>query len=192
MSHTCIKCGADLIIGVNCTKYQISTSHYNCQSCRRIYNRERQRKWSHRTGRQQPMNENRECAAFLGVHVAERVLSCVFKNVERLLYGTPGYDFICGRGYKIDVKSSCRYHFEKIADRWIFSIRKNRIADHFLCLAFDNRESLNPTHLWLIAAEDINDHVSASISETRLDKWNEYELDINKVSTCCNILKEAF
>ena len=53
----------------------------------------------------QPFNGNRDCTLFLGVHVAERVLSKVFKDVERMPMNNPGYDFICGGGYKIDVKS---------------------------------------------------------------------------------------
>ena len=135
------------------------------------------------------MSDNKDCAAFLGVYVAERVLSHVFKHVQRMPNNNPGYDFICGRGYKIDVKSSCCYHSKTQADRWAFKIRKNQIAEYFLCLAFDNRESLNPEHIWLIPAENISDHENTSISIMRLDKWSEYELDIDRVSTCCNILR---
>ena len=50
---------------------------------------------------------NTACSLFLGVHVAERVLSHVFKQVKRMPNGNVGYDFTCARGRKIDVKSAC-------------------------------------------------------------------------------------
>ena len=136
------------------------------------------------------MGKNRECASFLGVYVAERILSHVFKHVERMPYGNPGFDFICGGGYEIDVKASCRFHRkEGQSDRWLFTVHKNKIAKYFLCLAFDNRNDLNPEHIWLIPAKNINDHVCVAISETTVSKWDEYRLDINKVVSCCNIMK---
>jgi hypothetical protein len=54
-----------------------------------------------------PLNENRDCSQYLGIHIAERVLSNIFENVKRLPLHNHGYDFICNKGYKIDVKSAC-------------------------------------------------------------------------------------
>ena len=202
MTHNCIKCGAPLIVGENITQYRIDNWTYICRVCssertrehrqshRKQY-QEHQREYNHSTGKTQPMSENRECSSFLGVYVAERVLSHVFKNVERMPMNNPGFDFICVGGHKIDVKSMCRFVHENWADRWVFHINKNQIAEYFLMLAFDNRESLNPEHIWLIPADKINDHVSISISESTLSKWDEYALDVSKVSACCNIIKEA-
>ena len=136
------------------------------------------------------MNENRACSQFLGVYVAEQVLSHVFKNVEQMLINTPGYDFICGKGYKVDVKSSCRSSCGTFADRWIFHIDKNQIADYFLMAAFDNRNDLNPEHIWLIPSGEINDHVSISVSESTLHKWEQYEIGIDEVVLCCDEIKE--
>ena len=185
MIHNCIKCGAPLIVGENTTQCKIDSHQHVCRSCTREYQQEHY----HRIGRCQPMSENRDCSSFLGVHVAERVLSHVFKHVKKMPYGNPGYDFICGGGYKIDVKSSCRHVRKNWADQWGFHIDKNTIADYFLLLAFDNRENLNPEHIWLISGCDINDHVGVGISETALAKWDQYKLDIDKVSACCNMLK---
>jgi len=133
-----------------------------------------------------PFNENRECPVFLGVHVAERVLSHIFKNVEKMPYGHPGYDFICNRGKKIDVKSSC---LRKKVEVWSFHIERNTTADYFLCMAFDNRKDLNPMHIWLIPGSKLSHLVAAAIRPNTTSRWNEYELDISKVITCCDVLK---
>jgi hypothetical protein len=87
------------------------------------------------------------------------------------------------------VKSSCRRHGKCAACNWQFIIKKNPIAEYFLCLAFDNRDDLNPEHVWLIPASDVNDRVSISISETTLAKWDQYKLDVGKVSVCCAAIK---
>ena len=185
MAHKCIKCGVPLIVGENIVQYNIDNYQYICRSCAT----KQEREILHRTGVYKPMSENKTCTAFLGIHVAERVLRHVFKDVEVMSNNNPGYDFICGGGYKIDVKSSCRHVRKDWADMWTFHIKKNQIAEYFLCLAFDNREDLNPEHIWLISSDKINDHVSVSISETTLARWDQYKLDINKVSACCNILR---
>ena len=97
----------------------------------------------------------------------------------------PGYDFICNRGKKIDVKSSCI----RRGNTWIFRINYNTIADYFLCLAFDNRADLNPMHIWLLPS-NITSHLSgASIGFSTISKWDEYRLDISKVSMCCDLMR---
>ena len=100
------------------------------------------------------MENNKSCSQYLGIHIAERILSHIFHNVEQMPYNNPGYDLICGNGYKIDVKSVC--HVKDIPNKWNFPIRRNKIPDYFLCLAFDNREDLNPKHIWLIPGHIIN------------------------------------
>jgi hypothetical protein len=87
-------------------------------------------------------NENKDCPQYLGIHVAERVLSNVFKDVERMPMNNRGYDIICNHNKKIDVKSSC----QREIGGWMFNIKRNVTADYFLCIAFDNREDLNPVH----------------------------------------------
>lgn len=134
--------------------------------------------------------ENRDCGVFLGVHVAERVLSKVFKGVERMPYHNRGFDFICSRGKKIDVKSAT-YSTRNGSVRWQFYIRKNTIADFFLCIAFDNRDELTPLHMWLLPGDVVNDKSKASITNTALDKWDEYRIPIDKTVECCNEMKQG-
>jgi len=130
---------------------------------------------------ERPYNENKECASYLGVHIAERVLSYVFKDVEKMPYGNPGFDFICSRDKRIDVKSSCLHK----DSGWKFHIRRNTTPDYFLCLAFDNREDLNPLYAWLIPGNVVNHLTSTSISPNTVSRWSEYALDISKISDCC-------
>ncbi len=133
-----------------------------------------------------PMSENRSCPLYLGVHVAERVLAKVFNDVAVMPHGNPGYDFICGKGYKIDVKSSC---YRK-TNNWTFCINRNSAADYFLCVAFDNRDNLNPLHIWLIPGHAINTQLCATIRPKTLDKWSIYELDkLDDITTCCNVIR---
>lgn len=213
--HVCRVCGTLLVIGKNVTQYRIDTSKYICQSCNRDYQREYQRKhreyqreyqrdyrqkhrgqnreylrdYMHRTGRNQPMSKKRDCPAFLGIHVAERVLSHIFKNVTRMPYNNPGYDFVCNNGFLVDAKAACRGHHLHRSDNWTFHIHKNQIAQYFICLAFNNREDLTPEHIWLIPAGDINDKVGVSIADSRIDRWSRYELPINQVVSCCDTIR---
>ena len=146
-----------------------------------------QRKYN--KGASNPMSEDEHCSSYLGVHVAEQVLSKVFKDVQIKPYGHKGYDFICGRGYKVDIKSGCKHKRDDRSNIWTFSIKKNTTPDYFLCLAFDNRKDLNPEYIWLIKGSLVNDKQLISISESTINKWDEYKLDIDKVISCCNTLK---
>jgi hypothetical protein len=147
---------------------------------------------STRTKRKQgilPMSKNRSCSSFLGCHVAEQVLSKTFKNVELMPPNNPGYDFICNHGMKIDVKSSCIHNQKGCSPYWQFNIKKNKIADYFLCIAFDNRIDLNPLHLWLIPGNTLNHSSSARIALSTILKWIEFELDAVNVVKCCDSMK---
>jgi hypothetical protein len=137
----------------------------------------------------------KESSFYLGVHVSERALSNFFDHIERMPMGNPGYDFLCGRGHKIDVKSSC-LHRPNCKDhpgtaRWTFSIFRNRVADYFLCLAFDNIDDLNPQHVWLIPGNIINNKSKVSITNSArsLPKWSVYERPLDRVLACCETMK---
>ena len=132
---------------------------------------------------------NKECGVWLG-DKAEIILMSMFDHVERMPNGNPGYDFTCGKGYRIDAKSGClRKHNP---NTWRFGINRNKIADYFLCLALDNRQDLNPLHVWLIPGKDINHLSGATISKSTLSKWSEYEQPLNTVLSCCNTMKNPY
>lgn len=135
------------------------------------------------------MDENPTCPCFLGIHVAETLLSKVYKNVLRQPNGNKGFDFICDHGKKIDVKAACLYHSKKQNPYWNFNINNNKKADFFLCLAFDNRTNLNPIHIWLLPATQFNNLSSIGIAITRIDKWDKYKLRLDKIISCWDSLK---
>jgi hypothetical protein len=149
-------------------------------------------------GKAESMKDNKECSLWLGVGIAEKVLSKVFKDVKRMSCNHPGYDFICGKGFKIDVKSSC---LSKI-NKWRFAIRNNIIADYFLLLAFDNRTDLNPMHIWLIKGTDTVknkrlcdtiDGITLTNTEYYLKDYLPYELKdkLEDTISCCNKIKDS-
>ncbi len=154
--------------------------------------------WRHKKGLSKPMSEDKECSNYLGIHIAERVLSHVFESVTRMPNNNPGYDFICKKGYKIDVKSSALRvsHKKTTTKKWDFTIRRNKIADYFILLAFDNRTDLNPLHIWLIKGEEIirekklNNMHALAISELQTVQFEKYRKnsEIDKVIVCCTEL----
>lgn len=195
----CRVCGVEL--GDHNWKASNQTQHqYICKQCDNI----RIRAWQHanpdkfkaisiksrRKRGSHLFNENTGCALYLGVHVAERVLSQVFKDVVRMPPTNPGYDVICNHGKLIDIKCSCLHKNSRGNGwSWGFRINRNTIPDYFLCLAFDNREDLNPLHVWLIPGSKINHLAGASICHSSLSKWDEYRIDVSKVSKCCDTLR---
>jgi len=159
----------------------------------------RERNWN--KGISSPMSENEDCATYLGIHIAERILSKIFENVTRMSINNRGYDFICKKGYKIDVKSATLGNSPNTDNRWYFSINYNDIADYFLLIGFDNRESLEPMHIWLFRKDDmmrgkpfymrkgftmVDDPVTLEIYSI----W-EMTSKLDKMKECCNKLKSS-
>lgn len=157
---------------------------------------------NYKRGKCKPMSENKQSSQYLGIFIAERVLSHVFDNVTRMPNNNPDYDFICHRGYKINVKSACitKNNLTRI---WNFSIKKNIVSDYFLLLAFDNRDDLTPMHIWLIKGTEIigvskkvivNKKASLHICNTSksIKEYDKYEIKdkLDKVIECCVKLKE--
>lgn len=140
----------------------------------------------HRTGFNNGSKTNETCSNWLGSR-AEAILEHVFEYVKCMPYNNPGFDFICKGGYKIDVKSSCQRSHGNWSPAYTFCISRNKTADYFLCLAFDNRENLNPLHIWLIPGSDINNYTGIGISESTVTKWDKYKIDkIDDIVLYCN------
>ena len=136
------------------------------------------------------MYENKLCSSYLGVVVAERLCRHLFKDVEVMPYGNTGFDIICNKGMKIDVKSSCTYLNPGRSPAWKFHIKDNTIANFFILVAFDNLTDLNPLYIWMIPGKEINDQGSASIAHSRIHKWDKWKRDINDAQLCCTEIKK--
>lgn len=128
---------------------------------------------------------NKNSSQYLGVFIAEKLTSKMFKNVQRMPQGNHGFDLICNEGYKIDVKSSATGS----KGYWQFGIKKNKMADYFVIIAFESRDDLTPIHLWLIPGKDINHLNIIHISKVTLSRWSKYEQPIDKAILCCNEMK---
>ena len=194
VNKRCRVCEDELVIGENLTVSQCRICNYICKGCRteqaRLWRKENPDKaraiWtrSDRKMGKLPMSENKKCSQYLGVYVTERLLKHYFKDVEVMPYGNKGFDFKCNRDKLIDAKSACLS-----GGRWSFAIKRNEIPDFFLCAAFDNRDDLNPLHVWLIPGSVVNHLKGATIRPGTVHKWDKYMLDINKASACCNEMK---
>lgn len=151
------------------------------------------RDWYNKRGRKlyniQPMNENKNCPLYLGVVVGERLCSHLFNDVQVMPFGHIGYDIICNKGKKIDVKTACIRIRENKYHDWKFNINKNILADYFIFVAFDNIDDLNPLHLWVIPGHEVNYKTTASISPSTLYKWDRWKHNLNEVKLCCTELK---
>jgi hypothetical protein len=118
-------------------------------------NTERVKEWTHKTGRNLPMEFNEECAAWFGDFICENYIIKTFEEPIRTPYGNPGFDWLCKKGEKIDHKGSCLIYGKYGSPHWIFNIMCNNIADWFILSAWDNRDSLNPLHVWIFYRYDI-------------------------------------
>jgi len=153
----------------------------------------------HRNGECKSMSENKECSQYLGIHIAERILNKVFNNTKRMPNNNEGCDFICNEGHKVDVKSACCIKNKKDSTKWLFNIKKNKIPDYFLLLAFNNRKNLEPKHIWLINSYEIirnrklNQFLGLVIANSKfgVKQFKQYEVKdkLSKVIKCCNKLK---
>lgn len=160
----------------------------HCKSC----GRNNLSSWRHKTGRQTPYNKKRTCSMYLGVHIAERLLSLVFVGVTKMPMNNSGYDFVCGKGFKVDVKSSTLKKRSGLGNNfWMFTIDRNRIPDYFAFIAFNDRVHLTPLHFWIVPEHIVNGKTGVSITNSQevLLKWKQYEKPINKLIESCNLLK---
>jgi len=118
------------------------------------------KEWRHDNGIQVSLEENKNCAHYLGTHIAERqygriILPEIFGEIiEEMPYGNPKYDFIVINDVKIDIKSCCIRENHGWYG-WEPHVRFNDIADYFVILAFDNRTDLNLLHVWSIGRNEI-------------------------------------
>lgn len=162
---------------------------------------ERRKEWTHDTGRNLPKELNKDCPAWFGDFICENYVMKTFEDPVKMVYGNPGYDWLCKRGEKIDHKGSCLMELNSNKTiGWQFHIRYNNIADYFTLSAWDNRDSLIPLHVWVFHKNDIvrgrkfckfeNFGITNSPKTLKeLEKW-EVTDRLDKLREICNRIKD--
>jgi len=148
-----------------------------CRECCRKYNRAREIKNGHISH-----DKNPSCSWYLGVALAEPILKRIFESATRMPPNTHAFDFVCGKGYHIDVKASRLLYSEGKYPHWLFTIKRNYIPDFFLCVGYDSKlESPTLMHVWLIPSTIVSHLYGLAISESTITKWSIYEKDISVI-----------
>lgn len=183
--------------------------------------KEYQRQYYHHTGRSFPMEEYypMRFGILIGEELFKRFLEeLIFENVKYVGgYHDGGLDFICknpkkefierysqfklvrNKEYRVQLKVRC-LSYEDGRIRWDFNILYNNVADIFILSAWDNRESLQPIHIWLFHREDIirgrkfyrRERFYILDKSEYLEKLEKYELKdkLERLKELCNKLKE--
>lgn len=200
----CSKCGKTKPLSeFNKDKNRKDGLYPQCKKCKGEYQKDhkeehntRNRKYYHSGGREeqgyQSMYKNKLSPQYLGIVVAERLVKHLYPDVKMMPYGFPGYDLICRKLKRINVKASTihkQYNKYSTVNYWKFSIKYNKNCDYFLCLAFDNIEDCNPLMAWLIPGNEINKNASKTISSTTIHKWDKWRMDVNDAQSCCTVMK---
>ena len=146
--------------------------------------------WHSKGGK--PAANNPSCSKYIG-NFAEKALSTFFGTMVMMPTDNPGYDALCGKGFKIDIKSACLQYHEQGTPSWQININHNEIADYFLILLFDSRVDKNPMHVYLIPGRDVNNLWAFRIRNApeSLAKYAKYEHPIDKVLSCCRKIKNS-
>jgi hypothetical protein len=148
-----------------------------CKDCCNKQNRLLERKKGH-----VPYNENKSCSWYIGVYIAEPLLLSQFRTAQRMPHNNHGYDFICGNGFKIDVKSSCRLFYKgNKFPHFIFTTKHNTAADYFACVAIESRSNPIPLYYWLIPSKDVEHLKAVVISENQMHKYDKYQKQLKEV-----------
>ncbi len=124
----------------------------------------------------QSMKDNIDCAKHLGCYINEKMAMDFIPNTELMNSNNPGYDLIYNKKYLIDAKASTIRTRDDKYKCWTFHIEQNKVPDYFLLTAYNNRETLEICHMWLIPGIEINDRISISISPSTIHKWDCWKI----------------
>jgi hypothetical protein len=130
---------------------------------------ERYRLYRHETGRQRPMEDTPDCPEYFGICIGEKYVSQVFEDSKPVPYGTPGYDWEWN-DLKVQHKARC-LNTLGVPRYWRFTrLDYNKIAQKFVISGWDNRNTLNPKHIWIFDKDEI--------MSDGLPFWNRHDFKI--------------
>ena len=161
---------------------------------------ERVREHSHEIGKNIPIEFREDCGIYFG-EFTENLMIQTFEDANKMPYGNPGFDWTCKRGDKIDNKGACLIYKQGHSPFWEFYIGNNSIADWFILSAWDNRDSLNPLHVWAFRKNDLvrgrkfcdfNIFSITDNNQESLKKLEKYEITnrLYKLKELCNNKRE--
>ena len=138
------------------------------------------------------MTKNKKCPQFLGISIGGHLCKHHFKDVEVMPRNRRGYDIVCNKGKKIDVKISCATFTENRKNQsFHFRIEKNKIADYFILIALDNGKDINILNLWIVPGHEVNNKSNITTSLKTMHKWNKWKRDIKEIKICQNVVDES-
>jgi len=169
--------------------------HYKCLECQREKNA------LSKNGRYGlgPYSKQPGCANYTGLYIAETVLSKAFSIMKKAHPMDP-YDFVCGKGYKIDSKCSIlSTKGSKCQLFWEFYPNRNKVPDAFCLIALRNTpdtitDSPQIAYVWLIPGDalikgrPLNDRVSLTVTPntvSKLEPFRRSDME-GKITTCCS------
>lgn len=171
-------------------KISYSRNYYQDHQEERInYSRNYYEKTGREKAGKKSMYKDKTTPQYFGIVIGEQLIRHLFKDVIVMPPNNIGFDFICNKGKKIDVKTGCTQGIKYKHPKWNFHIRNNTTADFFICVAFDNRTDLNPLYMWLIPGYILNIQSGAQISQSTIHKWDKWKMDIDDAQMCCNEMK---
>lgn len=157
------------------------------------------REWTHETGRNLPAEDNPDCPRYFG-DFTESLMIQTFEGATKMPSNNPGYDWTCKKGDKIDNKGSCLIYRKGKSPMWQFNIMYNNITDWFILSAWDNRDSLNPLHVWAFHKDDIvrgrkfwrRDTLAITDISKGLKEFEKYEIThrLDELKELCNMKKK--
>lgn len=146
-----------------------------------------------------PMSENKNCAPYFGIEIAEKYVFSLFDDAERMPPNNPGYDWICKKGEKIQSIARCLCK-SKDSLVFVFAIKYNNLTDYFILTGWDNRDSLNPLRVWLIHKDEIirgrklweRDSLSIINRPEYLAEFKKYEITdkLEKLKDLCKTINK--
>lgn len=189
---------------------------------RNEYKRNWKRQYRWNKGISEPMEFNESCPSYFGVSFGEelfrRFLLTIFEHVKKTGYIDKGIDFICkspkyefvdkhlqfklerDKEYSMQLKVRRLQSVSMGNDNFHFPINYNHIPDYFILVGFNNREDLNPAHIWLIYKDDIirgrkfwrRNSFSVVNVPQHIIEFEKYELkdELEIINKLCNQLKE--
>lgn len=115
---------------------------------------ERMREYTYKTGKNLPREVNDDCSLWFGEFISQNYVMKTFEDSIKIPSNNPGFDWICKKGQKIDHKGACLKYYPWQSPHWSFHIRHNKISDYFILSAWDDKDNLNPLHVWMFHKND--------------------------------------